>query len=88
MFPIEIKSKTNFTVYDCRGLKSFRDTYKDQDKDGVIIYVGKECYKLNLNDTAIPWNSVYRFSKDIRCNIGTNPGKLENLIWYRRSETL
>ena len=60
LYPIEIKSKSNLTGFDSRGLKSFRETYGEKVKPGLIIYTGKECYKLNKTDTAVPWNSLFQ----------------------------
>ncbi len=58
LYPIEIKSKSNLNAYDARGLKSFRETYKNKCKHSLIIYAGKELYKISENITAIPWNAI------------------------------
>jgi len=58
LYPIEIKSKSNLTAYDLRGLKSFRENFKNKCKQAIIIYAGKELYKISENTTAIPWNAV------------------------------
>ena len=58
LYPIEIKSKSNLNAYDARGLKSFRNTYKSKCKDSLIIYAGKELYKISENITAVPWNVI------------------------------
>ncbi len=58
LYPIEIKSKSNLNAYDARGLKSFRDTYKNKCKHSLIIYAGKELYKISKNITAVPWNAI------------------------------
>jgi hypothetical protein len=57
LYPIEIKCKTNLTKGDLRGLKAFRETYPNSEiMTGLIIYAGTECYKLDAETLAIPWN--------------------------------
>ena len=56
-YPIEIKSKTNPTRGDTRGITSFRKTYPNLSiAEGLVICLTKKCYKLSENDYAIPWN--------------------------------
>ncbi len=57
LYPIEIKCKTNLTKHDTRGLRAFRETYKKkQVMTGLIVYAGKDCYRLDNNTIALPWD--------------------------------
>ena len=60
-YPIEIKCKTNLTAQDARGLQHFRDTYPNLSiKPALILYAGKECYRMNEDCIAFPWNGSCR----------------------------
>jgi hypothetical protein len=59
LYPIEVKSKSAVSAMDARGLKAFRETYGEKVANGIIIYTGKECYKINQNDYAVPWNATF-----------------------------
>ena len=63
LYPIEIKSKSNLNAYDLRGLKSFIEVYKNKCKQAIIIYAGKELYKISEKITAIPWNAICKKNK-------------------------
>ena len=57
LFPVEIKCKTSLTKHDTRGLRAFRETYPaEKIAPALIIYAGKECYRIDRHTTAIPWN--------------------------------
>lgn len=60
LYPIEIKCKSHLRKSDLSGLKAFRETYeKNTDiMPGLVIYAGKEPFKLDHNTTAIPWNLI------------------------------
>ena len=58
LYPIEIKLKSIISKNDIRGLKSFFKTYPDKTKQAAIIYTGKECYRIDNNIWAIPWNAI------------------------------
>lgn len=61
LYPIEIKSKTNLTKHDSRGIKAFLETYKNQNiQTGLIIYAGDETYSLDRNIIAIPWDTLLK----------------------------
>jgi predicted AAA+ superfamily ATPase len=58
-FPIEIKSSSNLTKHDTRGIMSFKESYpKLNIQPGLIVYSGSEAYKLNDHVMAFPWNGV------------------------------
>lgn len=59
LYPIEIKSKTNLNAYDLRGIKSFRQTYKNVHKCAAVVYAGKELYNISEDIIAIPWNAFF-----------------------------
>lgn len=60
LFPIEIKCKAELNKHDIRGLKTFYDTYpKEHLMPGLIIYAGNECYLVDDNIIAMPWNAVF-----------------------------
>ncbi len=57
LFPIEIKCKTAIAKRDLRGIKAFRETYyKNEIGEALVIYAGKESYKVEKDITVIPWN--------------------------------
>lgn len=57
LYPIEIKCKTNLTQGDLSGHRAFRQTYvNDQVMPGLIIYAGSECYWIDAQTLAVPWN--------------------------------
>jgi len=57
LYPIEMKCKTHLSRADLSGLKAFRETYsKNEIMPGLVIYAGSECYQLDENTLAIPWN--------------------------------
>jgi uncharacterized protein len=58
-FPIEIKCKTTLSGHDVRSLRAFRATYpKSKDAPSLIIYAGRETYKLDEHTLALPWNAI------------------------------
>ncbi len=57
LYPIEVKCKSNLTKHDTRGLRAFRETYGNAKiMTGLIIYAGSECYRVDENTIALPWN--------------------------------
>lgn len=57
LYPIEIKCKTNVNKSDLTGLRAFRETYRESEiMPALLIYIGKEPYKLDEHTTAIPWS--------------------------------
>jgi hypothetical protein len=60
LYPIEVKCKTNLTRADARGLSAFRDTYdSDRVMPGLILYAGSECYRVDEQTIALPWNARF-----------------------------
>lgn len=56
-YPIEVKSATTLKANDSRGIKMFKETYPDLNiAAGVIIYAGKECYRVAEDIIAVPWD--------------------------------
>ena len=60
LYPIEFKSGTRIDGYDSRGIKALKQTYGDVVQHGLIVYAGRECYKLNEFATVVPFNAVMR----------------------------
>jgi predicted AAA+ superfamily ATPase len=63
LYPIEIKASSNLTKHDARGLKAFRETYESASQKvmpGIIVYAGQDCYWLDSNVLAVPWNIVMK----------------------------
>lgn len=61
LYPIEIKAAGLLTKHDARGLRAFRETYAAGQKKimpGIIVYAGKDCYWLDNEVLAVPWNMV------------------------------
>lgn len=58
LYPNEVKCKSNVTGHDTRGLRAFRDTYPHSDvMAGLIVYAGRECYRVDRHTIALPWNA-------------------------------
>lgn len=57
LFPIECKATTRLSKHDTRGIQAFRDTYKNA-QPGIIMYGGKDAYRLSEHALAIPWCAV------------------------------
>jgi uncharacterized protein len=65
LYPIEVKCKATIDRNDARGLRAFRDTYRGrQIMPALIIYAGPECYRLDEQTIALPWNAAFRRSQD------------------------
>ena len=59
LYPIEVKCKTNLAKDDARGLRAFRETYRGaRVMRGLIIYAGPECYPVDTETIARPWNAT------------------------------
>lgn len=59
LYPIEIKMQSTLNKYDARGLKAFRETYQNNTvtiMPGLIIYAGSDCYRIDEETIALPWN--------------------------------
>ncbi|MBN1105541.1 MAG: ATP-binding protein [Deltaproteobacteria bacterium] len=61
LYPIELKCKSNVTGHDVRGLRAFRETYpKEKIMTGLVVYAGKDSYRVDDHTMAIPWNLKLR----------------------------
>jgi len=64
LYPIEIKMKATLSAKDLSGLRAFRRHYAEVGgvtiKTGLVIYAGTECYWLDKETIALPWNAVTR----------------------------
>jgi uncharacterized protein len=61
LYPIEVKCKSHLTKHDTRGLRAFRETYGgDRIMAGLIVYAGSECYRVDDQTIALPWNATLR----------------------------
>lgn len=63
LYPIEIKMQSTLTKYDARGIRAFRETYQGTGVEvmpGLIIYAGSECYRVEEDVLALPWNCAVR----------------------------
>jgi hypothetical protein len=60
LYPIEIKMKATLSSNDLSGLRAFREANKDKSviKTALVIYAGTECYWLDKDTLALPWNAV------------------------------
>ena len=57
LYPIEIKCKTALGRTDLTGIKAFRQTYENSEvMPALVIYAGKEPYRLDEATVALPWN--------------------------------
>lgn len=56
-YPIEIKCKSVVSKRDASGLIAFKQSYPHLSiAQGIIIYVGQECYQVAEDIIAVPWN--------------------------------
>jgi uncharacterized protein len=61
LYPIEVKCKSHLTKHDTRGLRAFRETYGGgRIMTGLIVYAGSECYRVDEQTIALPWNATLR----------------------------
>ncbi len=63
LYPIEVKMKSALTKNDARGIKAFYETYRSGPQKlmiGVIVYAGSDCYWVDHDVLAVPWNLVMR----------------------------
>lgn len=63
LYPIEIKMKSALTKNDARGIRAFCETYRSGPQKimpGVIVYAGAECYWVDHDVLAVPWNLMMR----------------------------
>jgi hypothetical protein len=59
LYPMEVKSKSSLSGHDTSGLRAFRQTYDpNRVGPGLIIYAGKECFRLDRDTIALPWNII------------------------------
>ena len=59
LYPVEVKSKSSLSGHDTSGLRAFRQTYgPDRVGPGLVIYAGKECFRLDMDNIALPWNII------------------------------
>lgn len=57
LYPIEIKCKSHLQKKDLRGFRAFREAYPSgQIGLSLVIYAGDECYYLDDQTLALPWN--------------------------------
>lgn len=61
LYPIEIKMKSNVSLYEARGIKAFQEAYKDSSytvMPGIIVCASQTAYWLNERVMVLPWNMV------------------------------
>ncbi len=57
LYPIEVKSTSKVTKADVKGLEAFFNTYPNLPiQNGIVIYAGKEVYRVKDNIIAVPWD--------------------------------
>ena len=57
LYPVEVKGKTLLSGHDTSGLRAFRRTYGEGlVGPGLVIHAGRECYRLDRDTIALPWN--------------------------------
>jgi predicted AAA+ superfamily ATPase len=57
LYPVEVKCKSNLTGHDTRGLRSFRETYRNgRIMTGLIVHAGSKSYRVDEHTFALPWN--------------------------------
>jgi predicted AAA+ superfamily ATPase len=61
LYPIEVKMKSNVGSYEARGIKAFKETYKDSSftvMPGIIVCASTTAYWLNESVMVLPWNML------------------------------
>jgi predicted AAA+ superfamily ATPase len=56
LYPLEFKAASHLTGYDARGILAFRQTYA-RVAPGVVVYGGREPFRVAEQVAAIPWNA-------------------------------
>jgi predicted AAA+ superfamily ATPase len=57
LFPVEFKASSHLSGYDARGIQAFRQTY-ERSAPGVVVYGGREPFRVAEQVVAVPWNAV------------------------------
>ena len=57
LFPIEFKASSQLSKHDTRGIQAFQKTYAHA-MPSVIVYGGREPYRISEHAVAIPWKSI------------------------------
>lgn len=57
LYPIEFKCKTALSGHDTRGIRAFRDTHGEKVQTGLIVYAGREVYRVSEHAIAVPWQA-------------------------------
>ena len=63
LYPIEIKIQGSVGHYEARGIKAFKEMYKNSPltvMPGLIVYAGKDCYSVTEDVIAVPWNLLLK----------------------------
>lgn len=56
-YPIEVKSATNISKHDVKGILAFKSTYPHLNiASGIVIYAGDMCYRITEDVIAVPWD--------------------------------
>ena len=59
LYPIEIKAKSHITSRDTSGIMAFRNAHPhSRIRDGVVIYAGDRCYRVNEYVVALPIGGI------------------------------
>lgn len=58
LLPIEVKASRRISPSDTRGLEAFLDEYPDRTDGALLLYGGKETYRLSKGILAVPWWKV------------------------------
>ena len=61
-YPIETKFSSNLSRSDASGIRAFHETYQGKINimTSLVIYAGRECYRLRENVIAIPWDLLLK----------------------------
>jgi len=56
-YPIEVKSATNISKHDVKGILAFKNTYPHLNiAQGIVMYAGDVCYRITEDIIAVPWD--------------------------------
>lgn len=58
LYPVEIKSKTQLSGNDCKGIRAFLSEYPKLTDMGVIMYAGDRVWQISDQLVAIPWTAI------------------------------
>lgn len=58
LYPVEVKTRATLSGHDLRGVRAFRETYGERVMPALVVYAGRETYRLTRDALAVPWHRL------------------------------